>query len=141
MANGVLSYPIPPYSNPPIDPQFYQPSRFVISTISLGVNTTITTSINHNYVIGQEIRLIIPSTFGCRQLNNVSGFVFSIPNPNQVIVNIDSSQNVDSFKNSSAKTLPQILAIGDINSGQTNSNGRNSNLLYIPGSFINISPN
>ena len=58
--NSVISYPTPPYQNPPIEPQFYQPSAFVISAITLGPQTTITTTVNNNYVIGQLCRLIIP---------------------------------------------------------------------------------
>lgn len=136
----VISGPIPPYSNSPIEPQFYQPSRFVISAVSLGQTTTITTSVAHNYVIGQTIRLIIPPSFGCRQLNESQGNVLSIPSTTQVVVSIDSSKNVDPYIASSASTVAQILAIGDVNSGQTNTNGINSNFIFIPGSFTNISP-
>lgn len=142
----VVSYPIPAYSNPPIEPQFYQPSRFVISGITLGQTTTITTTEDMNYVIGQLIRLIIPPSFGCRQLNEQTGYVISIPSPNQVVVNIYSAGG-DAFTSSSATTQPQILAIGDINTGYVSSTGRsistiNGNTqIEIPGSFINISPN
>ena len=44
--------PTPAYNNPPIEPQFYQPSRFVISAISNGNPTTVTTSEENNYVVG-----------------------------------------------------------------------------------------
>lgn len=136
----VISYPIPPYQNLPINSNFYQPGQFFISGVTLGVTTTITTTANMNYVVGQEIRLLIPPTFGCRQLNNQTGFVISIPVANQVTVSIDSSKNVDAFTSSSATTQPQILAIGDVNLGQTNSNGLNNQTTYVPGAFINISP-
>ncbi len=137
---GVISYPIPPYQNLPINAQYYSPSRFVISAVTLGQTTTITTSVNHNYVIGQEIRLIIPPSFGCRQLNETSGFVLSIPSPTQVTVSINSLRNVDPYIASSATTVAQILAIGDVNTGVTNSQGRINNGTFIPGSFIDISP-
>jgi ABC-type Fe3+-hydroxamate transport system substrate-binding protein len=137
---GVLSNPIPAYQNVPIQAYFYQPSVFVITAITLGISTTITTSIAHNYVVGQEIRLIIPPTFGCRQINDYKGYVLSIPSPTQVVVSINSSINVDPFIASSATSVAQILAIGDANSGQINSNGFNNVLTYIPGSFLNISP-
>ncbi len=136
----VISYPIPLYSNVPIHVEFYQPSRFVISAVALGPTTTITTTVSHNYIVGQLVRLIIPPSFGCRQLNETQGYVLSIPTTTQVVVAIDSSKNVDPYTTSSASTVAQILAIGDINSGQINSNGVNSTLNYIPGSFINISP-
>lgn len=136
----VISYPIPPYSNPPIMPQFYSPSQFFISNIALGQTTIVTTTVNHNYVIGQECRLVIPFSFGCIQLNEKTGLVLSIPSSNQVELNINSQMNVDAFQTSSATTQPQILAIGDINNGIVSSTGRNIPTTNIPGSFINISP-
>lgn len=135
----VISYPISPYSNPPIEPQFYQPSRFVISAITLGATTLITTSVNHNYVIGQEVRLIIPPSFGTRQLNERRGYVILIPNPNQVQLDIFSLR-MDPFILSLATTVAQILAIGDSNNGYISNTGNVISNPEIPGSFINISP-
>jgi hypothetical protein len=137
---GVISYPIPLYQNLPIQPQFYKPSQFNIAAISLGFSTTITTSVNHNYVIGQEVRLIIPPSFGCRQLNQQTGIVISIPAPNQIIVSINS-QFVDPFIAASSNIqVAQVVAIGDVNSGAINSYGIINQIINIPGSFINISP-
>lgn len=210
-----ITPPIAPENNPPITPQYYQPNRFIISSITNGQTTIVTTSVNHNYVVGQEVRLIIPSTYGARQLNETKGLVLSIPAPNQVVLNINSS-NADSFISTNVQTVitgasnavfcvlttnnnfsvgqyvlisgvsgmtqlngnnylitaqspttltinvnssgfgaytsggncylvganltqSQILAVGDINSGQINT-GRTGNITYIPGSFINISP-
>lgn len=139
--SGVISYPIPLYQNVPIEPQFYQPRRFVISNISLGSTTTVTTTTNHDYVIGQEIRLIIPAQFGCFQLNEVLGYVLSIPTSDSVVVSINSSRNVDPFISTTATTAsPQILAIGDINQGAINASGRVNTGTFIPGSFQDISP-
>lgn len=139
-SDTVISYPIPPYSNPPINPQYYQPSRFVISAITRGVTTTVTTSENHNYVVGQQVRFIIPPAYGIRQLNEQYGYVISVPSTTQVEVDI-SSVGMDAFTDPGTGTVAQILAIGDINSGPINSNGRIDNITYIYGSFIDISPN
>jgi hypothetical protein len=137
--NTVISYPIPPYSNPPINPQYYQPSRFVISGVTRGTITTITTTQNMNYVIGQLIRLVIPPSFGIRELNGQTAFVLSIPNLNQVVINIDST-SYSAFTNSNATTQAQILGIGDINNGYISNTGNVISNPEIPGSFINISP-
>jgi hypothetical protein len=137
---SVISFPIPPYSNLPINAEYYLPNFFFISEVTLGITTTVTTTEDVNFVIGQLVRLIIPTTFGCRQLNGVEGYVISIPAPNQVILSIDSSVNVDPFVSSAATTRPQILAVGDVNNGAINNSGRNNNITFIPGSFINISP-
>ncbi len=86
----VLSGPIPPYSNPPIHPEYYEPSRFSISDIALGQTTLVTTYDNMNYVISQQVRLLIPNVFGSYQLNNSFGYVISIPSSNSVVVTIYS---------------------------------------------------
>jgi hypothetical protein len=39
-----------------------------------------------------------------------------------------------------SKTPPQIVAVGDINSGQNMNAGILNLNTYIPGSFINVSP-
>lgn len=131
--------PVSPYNNVPIEPQNFEPSRFVIAGVTLGQTTTVTTSVSHNYVVGQQVRLIIPYSFGCRQLNEQVGFVLSVPSSTTVVLDIDSSQNVDPYKSSTATTVAQILAIGDINQGALNASGSSNQGTYVPGSFINIS--
>lgn len=143
MSNAITG-PVALYSNVPIQPQFYQPWQFFVTAITLGVTTTITMTIpaitTLNYVVGQLIRLIIPPQFGCRQLNGVTGYVLQLLPPNQVVLGINS-QGSDPFKTSTARTQPQIIAIGDGNSGPLNAAGRSNTSTVLPGSFINISPN
>jgi hypothetical protein len=138
-----ITGPVALFNNPPIEPQYFQPWRFAISAITLGVTTTVTVIVPLitilNYVIGQEVRLLIPPTFGCRQLNNQTGFVIGITPPNQIIVDINST-TADPYIASTAPTPAQIIAIGDINTGPINQ-GRSNNSTVIAGSFINISPN
>ena len=136
---SVITGPVAPYSNVAINPEYYQPSQFFILNIALGQSTTITTTVNHNYVIGQLCRLLIPRVNGTRQLNEQTGYVISIPNPNQVILGIDSSF-YDVFVTSTQPTQPQILAIGDINLGNINASGNLNTSTTIPGSYQNISP-
>ncbi len=138
--------PEAPERNPLIEPEWFQPSRFPITDISYGVNTTVTTGtafgVSNNYVIGQLVRFLIPFFFGARQLNEQQGYVISIPGPNQVIVNIDTSSNYDPFiPNPTYSTTPaSIVAIGDINTGSINASGRVHLGTSIPGRFENISP-
>jgi hypothetical protein len=136
---SIISGPIPPYSNPPIEPQFYNPSRFEIAAITLGQTTTVTATESMNYVIGQLVRLIIPYFNGCRQLNERQGYVISLPSATQVEILIDSSINVDPFVSTSSGTQPQILPVGDVNTGIISTTGRNIPTTNIPGSFINVS--
>ena len=142
MSSSPFPGPIAPESNPPINPQYYQPSVFYISAITLGNTTTVTTSVNHNYVIGQLFRLLIPPTYGSVQLNQQQGYVIGIPAADQVVVNINSTKaNAFVASPTYGPTPPQIVAIGDQNSGQISSTGNVQINTYIPGSFINISPN
>ena len=132
-----ITGPIALYNNPPIEPQYFQPWRFVISGVTLGNPTIFTLTIpaitDLSYVVGQLVRIIIPETFGCRQLNGQTGYVLTVTQPNQISVGINSSLGVDPYVASSATTPAQVLAIGDINSGQINYNGVNTPLVTIPG--------
>ena len=103
----VVSYPTPLYSNPPIEPQFYQPSQFFISALVIGVRTLVTTTEDNNYQVGQLVRFIIAKENGTIQLNGQSGYVVEIPNPNQILVDIDSS-SYDTFKSFNQVTLSQV---------------------------------
>ena len=138
-----MTGPHPPYSNVPIAPQYFQPSQFFISEIEEGNTTIVTTTVNHNYVIGQLCRLIIPFFYGAQQLTNQSGYVISIPSATEVELTINSN-NSDPFipsPNLSGENMtpPQIMAIGEINSGATNVSASMMSTA-IPGSFLNISP-
>ena len=135
----VITGPIAPYSNVAINTTYYKPLQFFISAISNGQTTTVTTTVNHDYVIGQLCRLLIPRFNGEIQLNEQLGYVISIPNPNQVVLNIDSSK-YDTFVTSTRPAQPQIVAVGDVNSGHINDHGQFCTKPWIPGSFREISP-
>lgn len=142
--------PTAPESNPRITPWYYEPSMFDIAEITRGMTTIITMNpssiggitVQPNYVIGQLVKILIPFYYGMRQINNQKGYVLSIPSSTSVVIDIDSrSYNAFIPSPTFGPTFPQIIAIGDINQGQINSSGRTGQLTYIPGSFINISPN
>lgn len=138
------SGPISPERNPPINPEYYMPSRFVISEIAMGYNTVVTTSLPHNYVIGQEVRLLIPRFWGAQQLNKVTGFVINVPSSIEVTVAINSL-NATPFglvtPHPQYPQQPQIIALGDVNSGSINATATDQTGLTIPGAFSNIGPN
>ena len=133
--------PIAPENNPPINPQYYVPSLLDISALTLGPTTLVTTTVTHNYVVGQLVRLLISQLYGSFQLNEQEAYVIAIPAPNQVILNLNSL-NANPFvaNPTSGTTQPQIVAVGDVNTGNINAQGRFNNGTFIPGSFIDISP-
>lgn len=134
-----FSGPTPPYSNPPIEPQSYIPSKFYITNVVLGQTTKIVISENCNFVIGQLVRLLFPITSGCSQLNQRDGYVIMLPSSKQIVIEINSLNSDAFISNPSAKQQPQIIPVGDINSGTINKYGNVNFNLTIPGSFTNIS--
>ncbi len=53
-------------------PYLYEPGQNFISAINLGgTNVVVTTTANHNFVVGQEIAFRIPSAYGSTQLNSL----------------------------------------------------------------------
>jgi len=125
-------------------PSLYAPGEAVISAVSLGSTTVVTTTAPHNFVVGQEVAFRIPSVWGPSQLNSlpdliipgspIYGYVTVVNSSTQVTVNINSTgytaytanQSVASVK---GLTFPQIVAVGDNNSG-SNQFGYNSPTVY-----------
>lgn len=131
------SGPTPPYSNLPIEPENYKPRKFDISNILLGRYTTVITDLPMNYVIGNQCRLWIPRLQGCGQINMSQSYVIAIPDAVTVILDLDSQQ-CDPFIQADFPNKPQIIAIGDVNSGNTAYPADFSNI-SVSGAFINIS--
>lgn len=134
--------PYAPQANPPIVPQYFRPGAYFITAVSKGSTTAITTNVANQYVIGQQVRFVIPNTYRMIQLDEQIGYVQSIISPTSFVVDIDTSQ-YNSFDPSPTygPTKPQVMAIGDINSGvPANASGRINQGTTIPGAFINTSP-
>lgn len=115
-------------------PWNYLPGVNFISAITTGTTTTITTTSNHNYVVGQEIAFRIPSVWGTTQLNSlpnsvtpgspVYGYVTSLTSNTVFVCSINSTGFTAFNSNPTVAqtvglTPPQVVAVGDINSGGT----------------------
>jgi len=131
--------PTPAYSNPPIEPQYYSPRFRFIDSITRGNPTTVVTTEDNEFVVGNLVRFILPTANGIRQLNRQTGYVVEIDSTTQFLVAIDST-NYDPFVSTMRPDQPQVIPVGDINNGDTNDNYQQQST-FIPGSFINISPN
>lgn len=118
-------------------PVLYAPGVANIAFITLGNTTTIQTTQPNNFVVGQEVAFRIPSVYGTTQLNSlpnnvipgspIYGFVTSITNNTTFVVNINSSLYTafnpnQPFLSFPGMNVPQVLAVGDINSGSLLSN-------------------
>jgi hypothetical protein len=133
---SVVTYPAPLYANLPIR-QTFSPDKFDIQAITLGKTTTVTTTTNHDYVVGQQVRFIIPVQYGTRQLNSIQGLITEIPSTNSFIVDINSV-GFDTFIAAGVKTPAQVKAIGNITTANP-SLSRSQLSTFIPGSFRNLS--
>lgn len=113
-------------------PSLYFPGDIVVSGVTTGTTTTISTASQHNFVVGQEVGFRIPSVWGPSQLNElpnttipgspIYGFVVSVTNAQTFVVNIDSTGFTafnanQTFASAVGLTFPQVIAVGDVNTG------------------------
>jgi hypothetical protein len=113
-------------------PALYAPGIAVISALTLGATTAVTTTAPHNFLVGQEIGFRIPTAWGPTQLNElpnitipgqpVYGYVTAVGSSTTATVNINST-GFTAFNTNQAVasvrglTFPQIVAAGDNNFG------------------------
>lgn len=88
---SIVTSPFPPYQNEVINSDYYTPNFFLISAITLGKTTAVTTSVDHNFSVGQLVRFRIPARYKTRELDNVEGTVVSVPTSTQLVCEIESS--------------------------------------------------
>lgn len=141
MPNAFNTGPIAPERNPAIHPEWYAPRYYQITEIDQGPTTLFTFSQDHDFVVGQLVRTIIPQFWGIRELDEVESYVISIPAANQVVLNV-STVGFNAFIPDPVYSInsPYVVPVGDVNTGYISHTGRVAPSLNIPGSFINISP-
>jgi hypothetical protein len=112
-------------------PYLYFPGVNVITAITTGATTTITTAANHNLVVGQQVSFYIPSQWGTVELTSpnslgqqVTGFVTSVTNATTVVVGINTASGYTAFNSNptvaqalAGMSVPQMLSVGDNNTG------------------------
>lgn len=96
------------------DPVF-RPQRMFITAITKANPAVITTSIDHNYVTGLLVRLIVPNSAGMIQLNNKI-FEITVTGDDTFSIPIDST-NFDTFVDAAdPNQCAQVSPVGEINS-------------------------
>jgi len=113
-------------------PNLYLPGVNFVSFITTGTTTTIQTTTQHNFVVGQEVAFRIPSVWGTTQLNSlpnnvipgspIYGYVQSVTDYLTFVVNINSTGYTafnpnQPFASYHGEKFPQVVAVGDVNSG------------------------
>lgn len=120
-------------------PYLYFPGVAFISAITTGTTTTIDTANAHNFVVGQEVAIrmptvsgVSPTAWGDSRYNSLPNtttpglpqyaYVIAVTDYNTVVVNINSTgytafnSNIP-VANVSGLQFPQIVAVGDVNTG------------------------
>jgi len=120
-------------------PYLYAPGVSIISAITTGTTTTIDTTDAHNFVVGQEVAIRMPQVNGVSPLawgdarynslpnttipgSPIYAYVIAVTDYNTVILNINSTgytafnSNIP-VANVSGLQYPQIVAVGDVNTG------------------------
>lgn len=73
-----------------VGPLFY-PQRTFITGMTAANPIVVTTSTNHGYTVGQQVRLHVPAVFGMVQANNLQGVITAVTATTFTIGSIDSS--------------------------------------------------
>lgn len=101
------------YSNP--SPTF-QPANRIITSITNGKPAIVTTSIPHDYLSGEIVRLKIPQGFGMTQANNLTGEI-AVTGETTFEISIDTNF-FDVFSPPSplptAYTCAQVIPVGEV---------------------------
>jgi len=99
----------------------FQPAMRPISAITSSLLVMITTSINHNYVTGEIVRIVLPLGFGMQQMNQVYGPI-TVTGLTTFTMPVDST-TFDPFHVPSQypqnQQYAQVIPIGEL-SGQLN---------------------
>ena len=120
----------------------YIPFKCTITAITQGTTTVVTTSVNHGFVVGNQVQFNIPEQWGIFQLNGLKGLILSITS-NTITVNIDSTK-FDAFitpvvVSPTVVDTPEVIPIGDQNTGYLLPGG-SAPTLQIPGTYRNTYP-
>lgn len=94
----------------------FQPAMRIISTITNSNPATVTTTIDHDYISGEIVRLIIPKGFGMPQADKKYGEI-TVTGTDTFTIDIDTT-HFDPFSPPSplpdAFTCAQTIPIGEV---------------------------
>lgn len=103
----------------PFDPRYY-PRRRTITGITQAASAVITMSVAHGYIVGEKVRIIVPTEFGMTEINGLLGTITAITTggTNTITVNIDSTGfTAFAFPSSviagGGVTFAQVIPVGE----------------------------
>lgn len=75
----------------PFDPIYYPRRRF-ITKITKAVQAVVTLSVTHQYTVGQQVRMVIPASFGMQEMNGLLVTIVAVDLVNNTItLNVNST--------------------------------------------------
>lgn len=113
-------------------PFLYAPGQSVVTAITTGTTTTVTTSAPNNFVVGQQIAFHIPRAYGTIELNQLPDnlipgsplnyYVLSLTSSTVFVCSADTSSATAFNSNQTFASYPglqfaQVCAVGDVNTG------------------------
>ena len=94
----------------------YKPAMRVIAGITQAPQATVTTTVNHGYIVGTIVRIDIVPTGGMEQINQQTGTILTVPSPTTFTININTTL-YDAFTIPSSFPPPyndsQVVPIGE----------------------------
>jgi len=105
---------------------FYPRRRFITTIIPVGAEAQVSTSVDDEYTVGQEVRFNVSAAFGMTEIDGLSGTITTIVAPNLFRVNIDVS-TFTAFAFPTAAAVPftpaEVIPLGEdtaiaLNNGQ-----------------------
>ena len=91
----------------------YQPAMRQISNITQAEQATVTTTFDHQYIVGEIVRLVVPIDYGMQQVNGQTGTIISVTD-DTFVIDINTSL-YDAFVNSlTSLQYPQVIPIGEV---------------------------
>lgn len=98
-----------------ITPSVWVPPFCWVTAITNAFQSTITTSFDHNYVVGQIVLLSVPKAFGMKEADRQQATILAVPATNQMTVSLNTSTFTPfAFPPASAVpfTFAQVSSIG-----------------------------
>lgn len=68
----------------------YQPAMRIVTGITNAVTPTVTTSFDHDYLVGLIVRMLVPREFGMVQLNSLVGEIVGVPTDDTFVIDINT---------------------------------------------------
>ena len=98
----------------------FQPALRLITALTIAENATVTTSFDHDYLIGLIVRILVPNEFGMIQVNKEVGTIIEVPTDDTFVIDIDT-RGFDTFivpdpEEWFINEFPSVVPVGEINS-------------------------